>query len=73
MVQAGRVVFWDDEDEGSMYLGVGSTHDVSDYKARGAAAKRNPIGFVHFPDQPVAKAKRVRRRAAARGAKRRAR
>lgn len=71
MVQAGRVVFWDDEDEGSMYLGVGSTHDVSDHKARGAAAKRNPIGFVHFPDQPVAKAKRVKRRVAPK--KRRAR
>lgn len=61
-MQMGRVLFWDDEDEDAMYLGVGSAHAINDTKARGAAAKRRPIGFVHFPDAEPVKAKRVKRR-----------
>jgi hypothetical protein len=50
-----------DDDEGyppeGGCLGVGSTHTISERAVR--KVKREPIGFVHFPDKPEAKAKRV--------------
>jgi hypothetical protein len=49
----------DDEDyppEGGC-LGVGSTHTISE-RAMRMKAKKEPIGFVHFPDPPVLKARR---------------
>jgi hypothetical protein len=51
-----------DDDEGyppeGGCLGVGSTHTISERAVR--KVKKEPIGFVHFPDKPEAKAKRVR-------------
>jgi hypothetical protein len=37
-------------------LGVGSTHTISERAMR--KVKKEPIGFVHFPDPPVLKARR---------------
>lgn len=40
-------------------LGVGSVYDLAQNPRRGVI-KKNPIGFVHFPDPPVAKRKPVK-------------
>lgn len=50
----------DDEDyppEGGC-LGVGATHTISERAVK--KPNRNPIGFVHFPDKPELKARRVK-------------
>jgi hypothetical protein len=38
-------------------LGIGATHTMSERGVR--KIKKNPIGFVHFPDKPEPKARRV--------------
>jgi hypothetical protein len=51
-------VFDDDEDyppEGGC-LGVGATHAISERAVR--KIKKEPIGFVHFPDKPELKVRR---------------
>jgi hypothetical protein len=39
-------------------LGVGSTHTISERAMR--KVKKEPIGFVHFPDKPELKARRTK-------------
>jgi hypothetical protein len=49
-----------DDDEGyppeGGCLGIGSFHTISERAVR--KSKREPIGFIHFPDPPVLKARR---------------
>jgi hypothetical protein len=49
-----------DDDEGyppeGGCLGVGSTHTISERGVK--KVKKEPIGFVHFPDPPELKARR---------------
>ena len=50
----------DDEDypqEGGC-IGIGYTHAISERAVRNI--KKNPIGFVHFPDKPQLKSRRVK-------------
>ena len=38
------------------FLGIGSTHTLSERAVK--KKKQEPIGFVHFPDQPDVKGRR---------------
>lgn len=38
------------------FLGIGSTHTLSERAVK--KSRKEPIGFVHFPDQPEVKSTR---------------
>jgi len=42
---------------GRAFPGIGSTHTLSDRAVR--KSRKEPIGFVHFPDKPKAKSRRA--------------
>ena len=46
----------DDDWPAEPFLGIGATHTLSDRAVKNS--KPEPIGFVHFPDQPEVKSKR---------------
>lgn len=48
----------DDDWPAEPFLGVGSAHSVSERGIK--KPNKNPIGFVHFPDKPERKARRVK-------------
>ena len=46
----------DDDWPPEPFLGIGATHTISDRGVK--KGKPEPIGFVHFPDQPEVKGRR---------------
>ena len=46
----------DDDWPAELFLGIGATHTLSERAVK--KSKQQPIGFVHFPDQPEVKSKR---------------
>ncbi len=39
------------------FLGIGSTHTLSERAVK--KSRKEPIGFVHFPEKPKAKSRRA--------------
>jgi hypothetical protein len=47
----------DDQWPAEVFLGIGATHTLSERVVK--KSRQEPIGFVHFPDQPEVKARRL--------------